>query len=438
MTLLRPPCPALLAAALLWLGGGACTSGTSLDRDTDSEAASSSTSGASEGSTGTGAGEPGPAICRDECQPTLVASWTYEGESGDQEASALVGLDDGSWVVAVRRAAGGIRLVRIAADGSLQWSIVPQLPCQACRPVELAQLPSGDLLLSATGRIEPVFPASVVARIAADGHGLVWTRHYALNLGSSSTSRSGQLAVQDEDHIVMLHVEGFSDSELLVLRELDGEGNTRLRRNVVVQQGSRGDHPLLVAASTQGDVVLAYPWWNGEEDPENPRLEARTSRHVAPVYDSISSHPLALALDELVLDSLGRRIELARSPSEQTTTLLLTSRSSSDLEQWSTSLPLVTTSSTRAALAIGSGDEVYVAARTTPRTASDDFFVVELAVARYSPQGELQWQASSPLEMQATDDPLEIGIDVEDGVVVATVVSGHLRVVRYEQACTCE
>ena len=40
--------------------------------------------------------------------------------------------------------------------------------------------------------------------------------------------------------------------------------------------------------------------------------------------------------------------------------------------------------------------------------------------------------------MVATDDPLELVVDDDDGLVIATVVQGSLRVIRYEQACACE
>lgn len=436
MSVVRSPC---LAVALSWAGLGmaACPSGTSLDRETES-AMVGSTTAASTGTDGGDEDELRPVVCEAACSPVLVLGWTHEGEEGDQEASALARHPDGGWVVAVRRAAGGTRLVRLSAGGETEWSIAPQLPCDVCEPVDVEVLPSGDVLLSASVPYGIGNPAAIVARLHGDGTGLVWTRELLLFAGSNADSRAGQLAVLDDDRFALINIEGFSDSELVTVRELDGEGVTHVRRNVEVQRGSPGVHPLLAVAGPQGDLVLSYPWWNDEDDPENPQLEAITSRHLPPGYDEISALGLRLPLDALAIDGNGRRLELARSAGEQTSTLLLTSRSSSDVEGWSTSLPLVTTSSSRAVLAVGPGNEVYAAARTTPRAADDPSFVVELAVARWTSAGQLQWQASVPVDVLASDHPLELGIDEDDGVVLATVVQGRLRVSRYEQACACE
>lgn len=438
MVLVRPALVSSLVAALAMLGPLACRDGTSLDLQAESGTEPSGSSSTTAMPEDTSAPEDGPPVCEPGCEPVLVSTWIHEGEAGDQVASAMARAQDGALLVAVRRAAGGVRLVRLEPDGTLAWSIAPQLPCGACVPTDLVIHPSGDLLLSATAvpTVEP--PAAVLARVRADGSGLVWTRELLLYEGSTTISRAGRLAVHDDDRIVFVQLEGFSTSELLVLRELGADGTTRVRRNLLAQTGSMSGWPLLVAAGPQGDVVLAYPWWNEEDDPEAPRLQGLTSRHLPPTYEAISSIPLALALDELAIDSIGRRLELARSADAETSTLLLSSRSASDPEGWSRSLPLVTTSSTRPALAIGSGDEVYVAARTTPRAVDDRYFVVELAAARWSAQGELQWQASTPLDMVATDDPLELVVDDDDGLVIATVVQGSLRVIRYEQACACE
>ncbi|MEX1369221.1 MAG: hypothetical protein AB1Z98_39195 [Nannocystaceae bacterium] len=425
----------LVVAAML--GAWGCRGGASLDVETDSQGdtqtESTSTGTDSEGTPGTG-----PAICEPGCQPALRASWTHDGEVGDRMATGLVRGSDGSLTVGVGRAAGGLRVVQLSADGELRWSVAPQLPCSACELTDLVALPSGDLLLSVT---EPQLirePAAIVARLDAEGTSLSWTRRFVLGVGSQVVSRAGAMAVLGDDRIAVLQIEGFSDNELLLLRELSAEGTTEQRRNVQVQAGTLPTLPLLAVASPLGDLVLSYPYWNGEEDPDNPRLEALTTRHLPPSYERISRIVLPLPLDELAIDSRGRRVELSRSADEQSTTLLLTSRSAADLEGWSSSLPLVTTSSTRAALATGPGDEVYVAARTTPRAAGNDFFVVELAVARWSPQGQLQWQAALPLDMLATDDPLELVVDEDHGLVVATVVEARLKVVRFEQACACE
>lgn len=428
--------PLMVAVAL---GSWGCRSGASLNAETDSQGGTQTEESTSTGTDSGGTGGEGPAICEPGCQPALRASWTHDGEVGDRMATGLVRTPDGSLTVGVARAAGGLRVVRLSADGELQWAIAPQLPCSACELTDLVALPSGDLLLSVT---EPLLtnddPAAIVARLDAAGTSLSWTRRFVLGVGSQVVSRAGTMAVLGDDRIAMLQIEGFSDSELLLLRELSAEGTTELRRNVHVQAGLLPTLPLLAAASPLGDLVLSYPYLNDEEDPDNPRLEAMTTRHLPPDYERISRIVLPLPLDELAIDSRGRRLELSRSAGEGSTTLLLTSRSAADIEGWSSSLPLVSTSSTRAALATGPGDEVYVAARTTPRAAGDDFFVVELEVARWSPQGQLQWQASLPLDMLATDDPLELIIDEDHGLVVATVVEARLKVVRFEQVCACE
>jgi len=409
-----------------------CRPGTTLDVDTEAGSSGSSTAVESTSTGEVATGELPLVICDPECAAVLLDTWTHEGDPGDQIVSEMIRAADGSIVLGVKRGAGGFRLLRLSDRGELAWSVAPQLPCTVCELVDLDVLPSGDLILSATATDINEPPAAIVARFDIDRGGLVWVRSFELSSGSVASSRAGSVAVLDENRILQLRVDAFSDSESLLLQEVDGDGTTRYQRTLIAQAGT-GQAPIFAVAGPQGDVVVAYPWWD-----EIPELRAAVVRAVPSNYGVISMIELPVLLDDLAVDSVGRRIELAHGEGSDTVTLLVTSRGAADPERWTRSLPLVSTSSTRPTLAIGPDDDVYVAARTTPRTVASSFFVVELSVVRWSADGELRYQGTVPLDMMAVDDPLEMVVDDDDGLIVGTVVQGRLHVGRYEQACACE
>lgn len=424
----------LVLHAAAWpcaLGCGGPT--TSLD--TLTEVVTTTTGTADEGSTSdTGEAIDEPPICDPACTPILAPRWVYEGLPGSHSVVELLPDADGSLWLGIQQAQGGVSLARLSAEGELEWSVVPGLTCERCELADIALHPSGDVLLSATGRgmFEP--DQAVIARYDVAAREVAWVRTLTLNAGDGTVPRLGELAVLDADRIVALRVDGYSDGEVLELLDLTADGSLRRWGYLGNQRGSGGSWPPLVVRAPTGEVVAAHAWW----DDQLERMVTATSRLVPPSYSIVSRLPLPQRLDDLVVDGAGRRLELAHSQGTETVTLGLTSRRSSDLERWSTSLPLLSTSSTRPALAVGPDDQVYAAARTTPRAPAGIPYAVSLVVARWSVDGALLWQAARPLDVMATTDPLELVVDDDHGVIVATVVQGRAYVARHEQACACE
>lgn len=376
----------------------------------------------------------GPPICAPECSAILTPTWTYEGPSGSYNVVEMLRDADGSLWLGLQGSQGNVSLLRLSAAGELAWAAAPGLPCDRCELSDIALHSSGDVLLGATGHSNVGPDEVIVARFEVATQTLAWVRTLALAAGESTFPRLGELAVLDDDHIVALRVDGFSEGEVLEVLDLTADGTLRRKSYMGAQPGSGGPWPPLVVRALTGEMVAAHAWW----DDETERMVTTSSRLVPPYYSLVSQVQLPLRLDDLAVDGVGRRLELARSVGADTLTLVLTSRRSSDPERWTTSLPILTTSSSRPALAVGPDDQVYVAARATPRAPPGLPATVTLEVARWSPDGALGWRSARPVELMATPDPLELVIDDDHGVIVGTVVHGHVTVVRYEQTCTCE
>lgn len=410
--------------------------GVSLDRETETTGTGTGTTAAetlastSEGPTP----HDEPAICGPSCTPILTPTWTYEGPPGTYAVVQMLRDADGSLWLGIQGSQGSVSLARLSAAGELEQSVALGLTCERCELSGIALHPSGDVVLGATGHTGLGPDEAIVARFDVATNTVAWVRALALEPGDSTFPRLGELVVLDEDHIVALEVDGFSEGEVIEVLDLTGDGTLRRRSYMGAQRGSGGPWPPLVVRAPTGEVVMAHAWW----DDETERIVTATSRVVPPYYSMVSLVQLPLRLDDLAVDGVGRRLELARSVGTDTLTLVLTSRRSSDPERWTTSLPLLTTSSTRPALAVGPDDQVYVAARSTPRAPPGLPATVMLEVARWSTDGALAWRASRPLEVMATPDPLEMVVDDDHGVIVGTVISGRATVTRYEQTCACE
>lgn len=412
-------------------GGPTTSLDTALAGGTDEGTATAGETAAS-----TGDAPPGeePVVCAPGCTPILKPTWTWEGPSGTYALVELLRDADGSLWLGLQRTEGGVVVQRLSAAGEPLWSAAPGLTCERCELVDIALHPSGDVLITATGHgLAPSPDEALIARFDVAAREVAWVRALSLSPGMNTAPRIGELVVLDEDRIVALRVNGFSEGEVIDLLDLTGDGSLRWNEYLGAQQGT-GDWPPLVVRAPTGEILISHAWW----DDLTERIVNVSARHVPPHYQLVSRSTVPLPLDDLAVDASGRRLELARSDDDETITLLLTSRRSSDPERWSASLPLLSTSSTRAALAIGPDDQVYVAARTTPRPPRGQPYVVTLEVARWSIDGELRWQAARPLELMATPDPLELVIDDEHGVVVGTVIQGRPYVARHEQTCACE
>jgi len=420
------------AAGLAALGCGGPT--TSLDTDT-ATTDTSSTSGAETTASDDDA-EPGddPMSCSPECTPILTSTWIYEGPSGSRMVVEMLRDADGSLVLGIQRTEGGVVLLRLSAAGELLWSASPGLACERCELADIVLHPSGDVLIGATGRDDPGPHQAVLARFDVAASEVAWVRTLDLDAGKDTIPRLGQLALLDDDRILALRINGFSEGEVLELLDLTADGMLRRQGYLGAQQGSGGSWPPLVVRAPTGEGVMSHAWW----DDQTGQMVTAASRVVPPFYIPISRVLLPLRLDDLVVDAQGHRIELARSEGTDTITLVVTSRRSSDPERWTASLPLLTTSSLRTALAVGPDDQVYAVARTTPRVPPGTPPQVMLEVARWSVDGMLRWHATQPLEVMATADPVELVIDDDHGVIVGTVVRGRPYVARYEQACACD
>jgi hypothetical protein len=261
---------------------------------------------------------------------------------------------------------------------------------------------------------------------------VVWLRTLAFHQGENTSPRVGELAVLHDDRIVALRVDGIDGGEVLELLDASADGTFRPPMFVTWQEGSGGAWPPLVAAAPTGEAVLGHAYWDYEAE----RMTTATTRIVPPEV-LVSRVLLPLPLDDLAVDGLGRRFELARVEGTESITLVLTSRLGSDPERWSTSLPLLSTSSTRAALAVGPDGSVYAAARITPAVRPGQPYEEQLAVARWSAEGALRWQTTRSMDLTGSLDPLELAIDDEHGLLVGTVAEGRPTVVRYEQGCAC-
>lgn len=434
---LRPTLLARLAGLVsgAWLGALAC-GGPAASLDTAiGSGTDDGTATADETATSTGDAPPAedPVVCAPGCTPILTPTWAWEGPSGTYALVEMLRDADGSLWLGMQRTEGSVVLQRLSAQGEPLWSAAPGLTCERCELADIALHPSGDVLITATARGPDIeYDEALIARFDVAAREVAWVRALTLLPGTGMEPRVGELAVLDEDRIVAMRVNGFSEGEVLELLDLTGDGTLRWNEYLGSQEGT-GEWPPLVARAPTGELVLSHAWW----DDETERTVPVSARHVPPRYALMSQVVLPLLLDDLAIDGTGRRLELARSDGTETITLVLTSRRSSDPERWTASLPLLSTSNTRAALAVGPDDQVYVAARTTPRPPRGQPYVVTLDVARWSTDGELRWQASRPLEIMATPDPLELVIDDEHGVIVGTVVLGRPQVVRHEQTCAC-
>ncbi len=430
----------LCLGVVLAFGSPACGGQTSLDLGIGTSGSTTVNSTGIEQTQSTGVPEPPLVICDPDCAPLLLSTWSYDGEAGTRMVVEMRRDTDGSILLGTQRSDGTSVLTRLTPDGEWLWSATPSLADTEIEFEGFDLHPSGDLILSATARATPPQMGggfnpdlAVLARFDVTANELAWTRSSRLDPGLGTRPRAGQPIVLDDDVIVHLNLNGYSEGELLGLREYDAEGTLRVGGTLTNQPGTGDGWLPLAVQSPTGELLIAHHWW----DSPAQRMSAATWRMVPPVYIPLSVTEVGLAIDELAVDSIGRRVELAHGRSDETVTLLLSSWRSSGAVRWETSLPIITTSSARPALAVGPDDDVYIAARATPRPNPIEPYVVLLEIARWSSDGELRWQSRRPLDMMATDDPVELVIDDDDGVIVGTVLSGRVHVERYEQACAC-
>lgn len=411
----------------LMLGG--CRDGVTLDtQGTTSGGEGSNSSG---DSTDTSGGEP--VVCEPSCALGLRPDWSYVGLGGIEAIAGLHRTDDGRLIAGAQRAVGGFIVVELSPDGEERASLAPQLLEGGTDLVDMALHPSGDVLL--TTKLNGSAPVTVLTRFSPELGAVLWSRTFVLTTFMPSTMQgAARVAVVDDDRIAHVRVQTFVDGDSALLVEMDGDGNSLARRNLASAIVIGGTWPMFVEAGPFGDVHVTLPRWTFEDPPQ---LQAAALRLVPPHYDIVSDVEVPVLLDDFAIDSAGNRIELAQSEGDQTVTLLVAHRAAADPLRWDAAVPMVSSASSRARLAVGPNDDVYAAVRTTPRLADDAFFEVEFSMARWSADGEFLGQASVPLDMAATSRPFEFVVDDRDGVVVATIVAGQIVVARYEQTCDC-
>ncbi len=432
--------PPRLHAACFWPGwvfGLAlvgCTSTASLDAPGSTSAEDPQPTGADSGASSSGGSDEtglAPlAVCEGDCPAVLVESWRWEGPDRTRLVVELVRDERGAITLGTQRLDGEIGVYRLTADGALEWALRPGLPCAACELADIALHPSGDVLLSATDITPKAEAAALAARFDATTGTLIWSFELAMLSQGVTRSRAGQLAVISEDHLVQIRSESVENGEIVALLDIAGDGTVRYN-NTDSYQAFSDNQPLLAEASPLGELIVSHLASPDDEE------AAYIRRKLPPTWAEISEVTIPLTLDAMAIDAEGRRFELTRSRGTGTLTLLLTARNATDRVQWEASLPLITTSSTRPTLALGSRGDVYAAARITEIPEPGIPYETRLSVARWSSEGELAWQADTLLPIMATSDPLELAVDEQGGLIVGTVIDGQTQVVRYEQACGC-
>lgn len=463
---------ALLVVAAL-AGGEACGE-SSLDEGLPSASPASSSEGgtlpAMDTSSPTTAaadeesGEPppddDPRLCADPCRLTLPVDWVYEGtppppeEGGepppppdpmppvgsgfDPQAHLVPAMlrdpDDGSLILGEQRR-GTVSLHRLDHDGQLQWNVPLPLPCDVCELTHIARHPSGDLLLSATGLLLDREHGLIAARYDPEHHAVVWLTTTPFITPSFVTARSGEIAALSNGAVAQLYLTGigFSTSQQILLASYDTEGSLLEQVILLQDQAMETRHPLIARTLVGGDLLVSAPWGSSE-------IAFGRTAHLAPPLWNLSLdlfHPAPL--DDAHPDARGHTIELGHAFDGAHTHLLLAERDGLEPEpRWVTTLALDSTTDRRAALAIGPDAEPYAAVRTTPALGEQAGPLVGLSLARWSTSGELRWHTTLLDRLDDSENPVEIAIDDDEGIVLATVIDDRLRVERRTQRCTCE
>ncbi|MEM9460190.1 MAG: hypothetical protein AAGF11_38795 [Myxococcota bacterium] len=466
----------LAPLVVLALAGGEACSESSLDEAVPSASPSSSSEGgtlpAMDTSSPTTAaldeesGEPPPSddprLCIDPCRLTLPVDWIYEGtpppppEEGqgneppnddpvpplgsefDPEGHLVPAMlrdpSDGSLILGEERR-GTASLHRLDRHGRLQWNVPLPLPCDVCELTDITRHPSGDLLLSASGLLLDQGHGLIAARYDPIDHTVVWATTTPFPTPSFVTGRSGEIAALSNGAVAQLYLAGigFSASQQILLASYDTEGSLLEQVILLQDQAMEIRYPLIARTLVGGDLLVSVPWGSSE-------IAFGRTAHLAPPLWNLALelfHPAPL--DDAQPDARGHTIELGHAFDGTHTHLVLADREGLEPEpRWVATLALDSTTGRRAALALGPDAEPYAAARTTPALGEQAGPLVGLSLARWTTNGELRWHTTLLDRLDDSENPVEIVIDDDEGIIFATVIDDRLRVERRTQRCTCE
>lgn len=394
-----------------------------------------------EASTGEPVEPDDPRLCAAECPLVLPVSWEHHVMAGARALEgqphavpAMLREADGTLTVAELRD-GQARLHRLDGEGRLQWNVPLPLPCDSCELTDVARHPSGDLLLSATGSTEEGGLSLFAARYDAREHALVWLSRRPLDPLDGVWVRSGGIVALSDDVVGQLYMRGVPSFGPLQSTRVAayGSGGVLLdEEELVLTQGTSLRPPLLARATPDGEMLVAV--LSGTDF--NPY--GLIDRIQPPLWHETGFAFALTPLDDVRLDERGHALELGHRFDGTRAHLLLSNRVAvDDQPSWVATVAVASTSVSTAALALGPDGDVYAAMRTTLSPGETGDPLAGLALVRWTSQGELRWSTTILHAMAESFSPVELAIDDDEGLVIATVVEDRLLIERRAQHCAC-
>lgn len=404
--------------------------------DTDAPPSSSG-----EASTGEPAPSDDPRLCAAECTIVLPPSWTYDAtrppvptDPGAHVVPAMLHAADGTITVA-ELVAGVPRLHRLDGEGRLQWNVPLPLSCDPCELTDVAPHPSGDLLLSATGLDDEGTLRLLAARYDATRHARVWESKRPLEVFEGVHARSGGIAALPDGLVAQLYLHGvieFDVQQRTLVVAYDADGELVDQEVLIYGSVTTMRPPLLARPTAEGALLVGI--FGGSSDP----VYGVADRIWPPVWELGASTYVSTAFDDIVLDASGSSIDVGHSFEGTHTYLLLSERSGEDpTPRWAAQLALPSTTTSPATLALGPDGDIYVAIRTTQAPGGTGEPLAGLSLARWSAEGELRWHTTLLQALADSVRPVRLAVDRDDGLVIAAIVDGGLRVERRAQQCAC-
>jgi hypothetical protein len=394
-----------------------------------------------EASTGEPMVDDDPRLCAAPCAIVLPPRWTYEGPPAPLDATPgphvmPVLLRDADGTLTIAELVGGeARLHRLDAEGRLQWNVPLPLPCDTCELTDVAPHPSGDLLLSATG-VDYAGELSLIAmRYDAVRHYAVWQGGLPIVPFEGLQARSGGIAALPDDVVAQLYIRGEVGFDVVqqTLVVAYGPDGTLVEEEFLTTDSPTVLRPPLLARPAPDGRVLVAVFASAGNMPYG-----LVDRIAPPLWQTDGFVYPATALDDVVLDARGHAIELGHTFDGMHAYLVLSERA--DVEpspRWAASLLLPSTTASIAALALGPDGDVYAAVRTTQAASETAEPLAAVTMARWTPQGELRWHSTFLHAVAESFHPLGLAVDDDEGLVLAAVVGGRIRVERRVQGCAC-
>jgi hypothetical protein len=401
------------------------------------------------GSSSTGeasTGEPmvtdDPRLCAAECAIVLTPRWTYEATPAPLAAAptphvvpAMLRDTDGMLTIA-ELVAGTPRLHRLDGEGRLQWNVPLPLPCDPCELTDVARHPSGDLLLSATG-VDDAGELSLLAmRYDAVRHFAVWQGGRPLVPIDGVHVRSGGIAALSDEVVAQLYIRGqidFNVQQHTLVVAYGPDGTLIEEETLVTDSATTVRPPLLARPTGDGRVLVAV--FGGSV----AQAYGMTDRIAPPLWHTGGFAFPPAPLDDVAIDARGHAIELGHTFDGTHAYLLLSDRADVEpVPRWVAALALPSTTASTATLALGPDGDVYAAVRTTQAPSDTAEPLVGVSLARWTPDGELRWHTTLLQAVTESFHPLALAVDDDDGLVLAGVVDGRIRVERHAQGCACE